>query len=263
MNQHQENYLIYGRMPVMELLTSGKPIEKILVSNGQIRGNIIKIIDIVKNLNIPIKKVAKSKLDQISNNNNHQGIIAFVAASGYSEMDDIFKAAKEKNQPPFIIILDEIEDPYNMGAIIRTAEASGVHGIIIPKRRNAGLSPTVMKSSAGACNHIHIVRVSNLVNTINFLKDHGLWIYSLDSSGQTWYNVKYDGPLAVIVGSEGKGIGKLIRESSDFIISLPMLGKVNSLNVSVASGILMYEIVKQKTINFSPLFNVTGNKIKN
>lgn len=238
--------LVYGRMPVIELLNSKAPIDKILISNGTFKGNITKIIDLAKAKNIPIKFVSKEKLNAISQNANHQSVIAFISAYEYSDIDDILSLAKTKNQKLFIMILDEIEDPHNMGAIIRTAEIVGVHGIIIPKRRNVGLTPVVMKASAGAVKNIPIVRVSNLVNVINKLKDIGVWIYCLDVAGESWINFDYTGPLAVVIGSEGKGVSRLIKQNSDFIVSLPIYGKINSLNASVAAGVFMYEVIRQR-----------------
>lgn len=242
---------VYGRVPVMELLKSETTIDKILISNSEGKGSILKIIAMAKEKGILIKNVSPEKLDKISKKSNHQGVIAFIASYRYSELDDIFKLAKQKNQMPFVVILDEIEDPHNMGAIVRTAEAAGVHGIIIPKRRSVGLTPTVMKVSAGAASYIPIVRVPNLVNVIKNLKDNGFWIYCLESGGSSCFEFDYSGPVAVIVGSEGKGVSRIIKENSDFVVSLPMMGRINSLNASVAVGIFMYEIVKYRNIKYT------------
>lgn len=239
-------FTVYGRIPVLELLKSNKPINKILISKNENKGSILKIIAIAKTKGIPVKEVTSTKLNSICPNLNHQDVIAFIAAYQYSELDDIFNLATTKKQNPFIVILDEIADPHNMGAIIRTAEATGADGIIIPKRRNVGLTPIVMKASAGACAHIPIVRVANLMHTINLLKEKGIWIYSLEASGQNFTTLNYSGPLAVIIGSEGKGVSRLIKENSDFIVSIPMKGQITSLNASVAAGVFMYQVVNSR-----------------
>lgn len=240
------NDLVYGRVPIIELLQSDKPIDKILVSIGEKKGSILKIIAMAKEKGITIKEVSKSKLDYICSNRNHQNVVAFLSACEYASLDDIFDLARCKNQKPFIIILAGIEDAHNVGAIIRSAEAAGAHGVIIPKRRSIGITPIVMKTSAGACGYIPIVKVANLNYVINDLKSKDIWIYCLDSSGKSWIEFDYKRPIAVIIGSEGKGVNRLIKENSDFIVSLPMSGHINSLNASVAAGVFMYEVVKQR-----------------
>ncbi|MBP0979327.1 MAG: 23S rRNA (guanosine(2251)-2'-O)-methyltransferase RlmB [Oscillospiraceae bacterium] len=240
--------IIYGRIPVLELLKSDQPVDKILIADSENKGSILKIIAIAKEKNIIIKKVSKSRLDALSFNSNHQNIIAFVAAYKYSDLDDIFDLAKSRNQEPFIIILDEIEDPHNMGAIIRTAEVAGAHGVIIPSRRSASLSPVVMKISAGGAAKIPVVRVVNLNNIIKELKEKNIWVYCLESDGKNWTKFDYKGPIAVVVGSEGNGVSQLVKKNSDFIVSLPVLGTINSLNASVAAGVFMYEVVRQRNI---------------
>lgn len=245
-NTDEKNFMVYGRVPVLELLKTDKPINKILISKNETKGSILKIIAIAKSRGIPIKEVTAAKLNSISSNLNHQDVIAFIASYKYCELDDIFNSAATKKQNPFIVILDEIEDPHNMGAIIRTAEATGADGIIIPKRRSVGLTPIVMKASAGACAHIPIVRVSNLMQTINILKEKGVWIYALEACGQNFTTLDYKNPLAIVIGSEGKGISRLIKENSDFVVSIPMKGQITSLNASVAAGVFMYQIVSSR-----------------
>ncbi len=237
---------VYGKVPVTELLKSERLIDKILISVKESKGSVSKIIAMAKEKHVLVKNVSSDKLDKICNGFNHQGVIAFVATYKYSEVNDMFELAVKRQEKPFIVILDGIEDPHNMGAIIRTVEAAGAHGVIIPQRRNVGVTPVVSKVSAGAINHIPIARVANLINVIKDLKDKGLWIYCLESGGSCWYECDYRGPMAVVVGSEGKGVSRLVKENSDFLISLPMMGKVNSLNASVAAGIFMYEVIKQR-----------------
>lgn len=241
------NNIIYGRVSVMELLKSDLTVDKILLANDLNKGNISKIISLAKEKGIPIKNVTKQKIESLTPKGaNHQNVAAFIAAYKYSELEDIFDLAKNNNQQPFIIVLDEIEDPHNMGAIIRSAEVAGAHGVIIPKRRNVGLTSTVMKISSGAASKLPIVRVSNLNNLIRELKNKGLWIYCLEVGGENWTQFDYKIPLAVIIGSEGKGVSQLIKDNSDFIVSLPVYGTVNSLNASVAAGVFIYEVVKQR-----------------
>lgn len=241
------DYIVYGRIATLELLNSDRPVDKILIGAGDRKGSISKIIAIAKEKGIPVKEVSVIKLNSLCPNVNHQNVVSFAAPYKYVEVEDILNIATSKNEHPFVIILDEIEDPHNMGAIIRTAEAAGAHGIIIPKRRNVGLSPIVIKTSAGACEHMPVARVSNLCSTIELLKSKGLWIYSLDASGSSWSQTDYSGPIGLVIGSESEGISRIIKENSDFIISLPMHGKINSLNASVAGGIVMYEIVRQRS----------------
>lgn len=239
--------LIEGRNAVIEALKSDRTIEQIMIANGDISGSINMIIALSKEKKVVIKHVDRRKLDQISQTGVHQGVIAQVTPYKYCDIDDIIKYAKEKNEDPFIILLDEIEDPHNLGSIIRTAEACGVHGIIIPKRRNVGLTPTVYKASAGAVEHIKIAKVTNVNNTIDELKRRGIWIYGADMEGQSYcYDVNFKGSIALIVGSEGKGILKLTKSKCDVLVKIPMVGEISSLNASVAGGILMYEILKQK-----------------
>ena len=241
----QREDLVIGRAAVQELLRSEKPVECIYLQQG-LAGTVSKIASLAKEQGIPCKQVDAHKLDSLCDRANHQGIIAQTAAARYSQMEDIFDRAREAGEPVFLVIADEIEDPHNLGAIIRTAEAAGAHGLILPKRRSAGLTFTVTKTSAGASEHLPIVRVPNLASAIDTLKEQGVWIYAADFGGSDWCSVDYSGPVGLVIGSEGKGIGRLIRERSDFIVSLPMRGRIGSLNASVAAGIILYEIARQR-----------------
>lgn len=242
----KEMYIV-GRNPVLEILKSGKEIEKILVAKGELKGSINKIIGIAKDKNITIQYVDKKKLNQISQTTSHQGVAALVTEYIYYSVDDILEKAKNLGEPPFLLILDGIEDPHNLGAIIRTAECSGVHGIIIPKRRAAHVTETVYKSSAGAVEYMLIARVNNISHTIEELKEKGLWIYGADTTGKDYYfRTDLTGPVAIVIGNEGKGISRLVKEKCDFLVKIPMVGKVSSLNASNAASILMYEVVRQK-----------------
>ncbi len=237
---------IIGRNPVLEVLKTEKEIEKIYIAKGELKGSIKKIINIAKDKNIVIQYVDKKKLNQIAQGVNHQGVAALVTPYDYSSIDDILNKARETNKPPFIVILDGIEDPHNLGAIVRTAECAGVHGIIIPKRRAASVTETVYKSSAGAVEHMLIAKVSNISTTIDRLKKEGLWIYGADAAGENYYfDTDLKGPVALVIGSEGKGLSKLVKEKCDFLIKIPMFGKVSSLNASNAASILIYEVVRQ------------------
>ncbi len=237
--------IISGRNPVVEALRSGRNIESILVAKGEKNGSIGVIISKAKDKGIPIKEVDSKKLDILGGKNN-QGIVAIASVKEYATIDDIFNLAKERNEEPFIIILDNIEDPHNLGAILRTAECTGVHGIIIPKRRAVGLTYSVGKSSAGAVEYVPVARVTNLSAAIDELKERGVWIYGADMKGQCWCQNNLRGSIALVIGSEGEGIGRLIKEKCDIMLSLPMKGKINSLNASVSAGILMYEIARQR-----------------
>jgi 23S rRNA (guanosine2251-2'-O)-methyltransferase len=242
--------LVIGRNAVMELLKGSRTIESIYIASGNIEGSIKAIINMAKEKKLVLKEVDRKKLDTMSNGMNHQGVIAQVTPFVYSEVPDILKYAKEKNEDPFIVILDEIEDPHNLGSIIRTAELCGVHGIIIPKRRNVGITATVYKSSTGAIEHMKIAKVTNINSTIDELKENGLWVYGADIEGKEYsYEVNFSGPCAVVIGSEGRGISKLTLKKCDKLVKIPMVGKINSLNASVAGGIMMYEILKGRLLN--------------
>ena len=238
--------IIAGRNPVSEAVNSGRAIENILIAKGELNGSVKVIVAKAKDKHIPIKEVDRKKLDYMCGNSAHQGIIAVAAVKDYSSVEDIFALAQSRNEPPFIIVLDEIEDPHNLGAIIRTAECAGAHGIIIPKRRAVGLNYTVGKASAGAYEYVPVARVNNIPTVIDELKEKGCWIYGADMNGSVYAQNNLKGACALVIGSEGKGLGRLVREKCDVILSLPMCGKINSLNASVAAGILMYEFTRQR-----------------
>ena len=238
---------VEGRNAVIALLESGKDINKIYISSGEKHGSINKIIAMAKERKVLVTEINKSKLNQMARESSNQGVIAIVPPFEYSDVDEILEDAKSKNEDPFIIILDGIEDPHNLGAIIRTAETAGAHGVIIPKRRAASVNSTVSKVSAGAVEHIKIARVNNLTETIKELKDHGIWIYGTDiEATDYYYNQDLTGPIAIIIGSEGFGMSRLVKENCDFLLKIPMKGKTTSLNAAVSSGIVIYEVVKQK-----------------
>ncbi len=241
-----ENSVIVGRNAVMEAVKADVTIDTLYVMQGEKAGIVGKIIALCKKNGAVIKEVNSLKLQSLSGTSAHQGVVAVAACKEYSTVEDILQNAQQKGQAPFIIIADEIEDPHNLGAIIRSAEAAGAHGLIIPKRRQASLTPIVYKTSAGAVNHLPVARVSNLASTIDQLKAQGVWIYGLDMDGKSWCETDFSGGCAIVIGSEGNGIGRLIKEKCDFIVSLPMLGKTNSLNASVAGAIVMYEVTKQR-----------------
>ena len=240
---------VEGRNSVLELLEAEKDINKIFVTRGEKQGSINKIIGRAKGKGIVLVEVDKSKLDEMSQTGNHQGVIAIVPPFEYCEVEDILDEAKSKNEQPFILILDGIEDPHNLGAIIRTAETAGVHGVIIPKRRAASVNSTVNKVSAGAVEHMKIARVNNINDTIQFLKDSGLWIIGTDGAAENYYYEQdLTGPIALVIGSEGNGMNRLVSENCDILVKIPMHGKITSLNASVSAGIVTYEIVKQRRI---------------
>lgn len=242
----EKSGLVVGRNPVMEALKSGRNIKYILVSDSKPTGSLIPIIAKAKELKIDVRKTTREKLDYISEKTSHQGVIAVGCAKNYCQTEDILNLANKKNEPPFIIISDGIEDPHNLGAIIRTAECAGVHGIIIPKRRAVGLTFSVEKASAGALEHILVAKEVNIAATIDKLKNHNIWVYGADSSGETWCHQSLSGPIALVLGAEGKGISNIVKKKCDGLISLPMLGKISSLNVSVASAVIIYEILRQR-----------------
>ena len=238
---------VEGRNSVLELLESEKDINKIFVTRGEKQGSINKIIGRAKGKGIVLVEVDKSKLDEMSQTGNHQGVIAIVPPFEYSEVEDILDEAKNKKEQPFILILDGIEDPHNLGAIIRTAETAGVHGVIIPKRRAASVNSTVNKVSAGAVEHMKVARVNNINDTIQYLKDNGLWIIGTDGKAENYYYEQdLTGPIALVIGSEGYGMNRLVSENCDILVKIPMKGKITSLNASVSAGIVTYEIVKQR-----------------
>lgn len=240
---------IIGRNPVMEAIRSGRSIDKILIKKGKYEGSVIPIIKKAKSAGIIIQEVDRSKLDMVAEGENHQGIIAYVSAYEYAAVSDILDRAAEKNEAPFVIICDRITDPHNLGAIIRTANCVGAHGVIIPKRNSAGLNSIVAKTSAGAVEYTPVAKVTNISKTIDDLKKRGLWIAGADMDGEEMYKVDLKGALGLVIGSEGEGISRLVREKCDFIASIPMGGDINSLNASVAAGVLMYEALRQRKAN--------------
>lgn len=238
--------IIEGRNPVIEAIKNDREIDKIMIANGAKEGSIKKITAMAKEKSIIIQYVDRNKLDEISTSHSHQGVIANVSEYKYFELDDLIQNAKDKGEDPFFIILDEITDPHNLGSIIRTADAVGAHGVIIPKRRSVHITPTVVKASAGAVEYVPVCKVTNIVNTIKTLKDHGLWIAAADMDGQTFYEQNLTGPIGLVIGSEGFGISRLVKKNCDYIVKMPMVGNVTSLNASVAGSILLYEIFKQR-----------------
>jgi len=238
--------LIIGRNAVSEALRSGRAIDTLLVSRGERNGSIGQIIAKCRDSGVVIKEVDRKKLDLICGGGVHQGVAAYAAVREYASIDDIFALAEERNEKPFIIVCDELEDPHNLGAILRTAEATGAHGVIIPKRRNASLSYVVGKASAGAVEYVPVARVANIAQVIDELKERGVWFYAADMDGEDWCSVDYDGGVGLVIGSEGRGVSRLVKEKCDFTVSMPMKGKINSLNASVAAGVLMYEVARQR-----------------
>ena len=243
------NDQIEGRNAVLEYLESGKDINKILITKGEKHGSINKIIAIAKERKIIISELERSKLNQIAQTENNQGVIAIVPPYDYCEVEDILEVAKKRQEEAFILILDGIEDPHNLGSIIRTAETAGVHGIIIPKRRACSINSTVSKVSAGAVQHMKIARVNNIKETIKFLKKNDIWICGTDGQAKTYYfQQDFKMPIAIVIGSEGYGMSRLVKENCDFLVKIPMKGKITSLNASVSAGIVMYEATRQREI---------------
>lgn len=238
--------MIEGRNAVIEAYRSGKCVDKIYILDGCQDGPVLTIKREAKKCGTLIKYVDKALLDNMSSTGKHQGVIAVTAAYDYAEVDDILRDAKEKGEDPFIVILDNIEDPHNLGAIIRSAHQAGAHGVIIPKNRAVGLTATVARTSAGALNYIPVAKVTNISQTIESLKKEGIWFVCADMDGEVMYNLNLKGPIGVVIGSEGEGVSRLVKEKCDFIASIPMKGRIDSLNASVAAGILCYEIVRQR-----------------
>ena len=244
-----EENQVEGRNAVLELLESGNDINKIFVQSGEKHGSIMKILAKAKANGIIVQEVQKRKIDEMATTSNHQGVIAIVPPFEYVEVEDILKEAKERNEDPFIMILDGIEDPHNLGSIIRTAETAGVHGVIIPKRRAASVNSTVNKTSAGAVEYMKIARVNNINDCIRNLKENGVWICGTDMETDTVYcKQDYKMPIAIVIGNEGKGMSRLTKENCDFLVKIPMKGKISSLNASVSAGIIMYEVLKSRSI---------------
>lgn len=238
--------IIVGRNPVMEAIKSGRTIEKILIKKGKYEGSIVPIVKKAKEARIIIQETEKGKLDALAEGAAHQGVIAYVSDFKYCMVADILKKAQDKGEAPFVVLCDKITDPHNLGAIIRTAECAGVHGIIIPKRGSVGVNGTVEKTSAGAAEHMLVAKVTNLASVIDDLKEQGMWFVAADMDGQPMYDIDLKGSLGIIIGNEGSGVSRLVKEKCDFIATIPMKGKINSLNASVAGGILMYEALRQR-----------------
>lgn len=241
-----EEAIIEGRNTVIEAFRAGKAIDKLFILDGAQDGPIQTIKREAKKRDTMIKFVTKERLDQLSETGKHQGVVAYAAAYTYAEVEDILTAARSKNEAPFIFLLDNIEDPHNLGAIIRTANLAGAHGVIIPKNRAAGLTAAVARASAGALNYTPVARVTNLAQTMEALKKEGLWFVCADMGGTTMYQLDLTGPIGLVIGNEGDGVGRLVREKCDFVASIPMKGDIDSLNASVAAGVLAYEIVRQR-----------------
>lgn len=241
-----EELTIEGRNAVLEAFRSGKTIDKLFVQDGCKDGPVQTIVREAKKHDTIINFVARERLDQMSETGKHQGVIAYAAAYEYAEVEDILKAAEEKGEPPFLFLLDGIEDPHNLGAIIRTANLAGAHGVIIPKHRASGLTATVARTSAGALNYTPVAKVTNLAAAIEDLKKRGLWFVCADMGGETMYRLNLKGPIGMVIGNEGSGVSRLVREKCDMVASIPMKGNIDSLNASVAAGVLAYEIVRQR-----------------
>ena len=241
-----EESIIEGRNAVLEAIRSGKTIDKIFVLENSVDGPTRTILREADKNKIQVNRVSKERLDQITTTGKHQGVIAYAAAFDYSTVDDILATAKEKGEDPFVFILDEIEDPHNLGAIIRTANLAGAHGVIIPKHRAVGLTATVVKASAGALNYTPVAKVTNISKTIEALKEEGLWFVCADMGGTTMYDLNLKGPIGVVIGNEGSGVSDLVKKNCDMIASIPMKGDIDSLNASVAAGVLAYEVVRQR-----------------
>ena len=241
-----EEGLIVGRNAVAEALKSGREIDTLLVAKGERGGSIGKIIGQCRDAGVTVKEIDVRKLEKICSGANHQGVAAYAAVHEYGTVEDMLKKAEEKGESPFIIICDEIEDPHNLGAIIRTADACGAHGVIIPKRRGVSLTYAVGKVSAGAVEYVTVARVPNLAAELENLKKKGFWVYGADMGGKPWNEQDYSGSVALVIGSEGRGLSRLVKEKCDFIVSLPMRGRINSLNASVAAGILMYKVTENR-----------------
>lgn len=244
---------IAGKHPVLEALKAGRPLNKIWVSSQAQRSLVQPIADEAKNRGVVVQQADKRKLDQLVPGVQHQGVVAQASSAVYAELEDILAAAAAKGEPPLLVLLDEIEDPHNLGSVLRTVDCTGAHGVVIPKRRSAGLTAVVAKTSAGAVEYVPVARVSNLTQTMEKLKEAGVWIAGADAAAPSdAYKANLNGPLAIVIGSEGRGLSRLVREQCDFLVSLPMFGRINSLNASVAAGVLLYEAVRQRQAAKSP-----------
>lgn len=239
--------VLVGRNAVTEALKSGRGINKLWIASGDREGSVLEIAALAKERGIVVQYVERAKIEALAGGHRHQGVLAYVAPVPYAELDDILKAAEEKGEAPFLVLLDELEDPHNLGALLRTADATGVHGILIPKRRSVSLNATVAKTSAGAVEYVPVARIGNIAQTLKKLKEKGFWVAGADMDGEkAYYEADLTGPLVLVVGSEGRGMSRLTKEACDFIVSMPMVGRINSLNASVAGSILMYESMRQR-----------------
>lgn len=245
-SEELDETVVIGRNAVKELLLGGRDVDKLYITSGEREGSINQLLGIAAERGIPITECDRSKLDAIAKGGRHQGIIAMAAERNYSSIDDIIAYAEERGEAPFVVVCDGVEDPHNLGAIIRSAECVGAHGIVIPKRRAVGLTATVAKSSAGALEHMRVAKVTNLPSAIDSLKERGLWVYAADMDGGTYYKTDMKGPMALVLGSEGFGISRLVKEKCDFTVSIPLYGQVNSMNVSCAAAILLAEVARQR-----------------
>lgn len=239
--------LIAGRNAIAEALRAGRAIDSLYVQRGERGGALQALVKKAKEAGAAIKEADPKKLDYLCGGANHQGVVAVAAVKEYATVEDLFRRAQEKDEPPFFVVCDELEDPHNLGAILRTAECAGAHGVIIPKRRSVGLTYAVGKASAGAVEYLPVARVGNLPSLLEELKARGLWIYAADMDGSPWCHTDFTGPTALVIGSEGRGVGRLVKEKADFVVSLPLKGNINSLNASVAAGILCYEVARQRS----------------
>lgn len=238
--------VIAGRNAVAEAMKAGRPIDSFFVQKGEKSAPLLHLIHQARDYGVTVKEVDSRKLDALCGGAVHQGVVALAAAKAFSDLEDCFALAEERGEPPFFVLCDNLEDPHNLGAIIRSAECAGAHGVIIPAHRSVGLTYTVGKASAGAVEHLPVVRVKNLADCIETLKGRGLWVYAADMDGSPWCETDFTGPVALVIGSEGSGVGRLVKEKSDFVVSLPIRGHVNSLNASVAAGVLCYEVCRQR-----------------
>ena len=245
-DNEEESLVICGRNAVLEAFRSGKTIDRLYVQEGVADGTLQSILRTAKKTDAVINFVNKDRLNKYAEGDKHQGVVAMAAAYNYAEVEDILNAANEKGEPPFIIVLDDIEDPHNLGAIIRTANQAGAHGVIIPKRHAVGLTATVARTSAGAINYTPVAKVTNISRTIEELKEKGIWFACADMSGELMYNCNLTGAIGLVIGSEGSGVSRLVKEKCDFVVKIPMFGQIDSLNASVAAGVLSYEIVRQR-----------------
>ncbi len=246
-NVNLPDNLLAGLNPVREALQSGRPVDRVLLAQGEKSGRLGEIITLARERGVPVQRADRARMDAISGSTRHQGVLAYTAAREYTSLEEILGRAGDS---PFLVLLDEINDPHNLGAVLRTAEAAGVHGVVIPRRRSVSLTPTVARVSAGAVEYVPVARVANLTQTMEKLKSLGIWVVGADAGGRELYwQARLDGPLALVVGGEGKGLGRLVREKCDFLVQIPMTGRLNSLNASVAAALIMYEALRQRGLN--------------